>query len=205
MKIKFLITFILLILCNGQENFTYNDEFINWGKKNKLKISHYIEVASIEKDKSRFIAKTNIPKKKILLTIPNSIMFNITKALKLINSKSLSKQYEEFSKLNLTYEPNPYDLRKEESFLSYIFYLIEHKSKKYKKSKFYEIYQQYFKSLKHNTIKSALFFDQDKHKLRKIVIHDVDLSNYVEDLTIHDVDLTIIDADSTPAYAFHVL
>ena len=51
----------------------------------------------------------------------------------------------------------------------------------------------------------ALFFDKDKHKLRKIVIHDVDLSNYVEDLTIHDVDLTIIDADSTPAYAFHVL
>ena len=51
----------------------------------------------------------------------------------------------------------------------------------------------------------ALFFDKDKHKLQKIVIHDVDLSNYVEDLTIHDVDLTIIDADSTPAYAFHVL
>ena len=51
----------------------------------------------------------------------------------------------------------------------------------------------------------ALFFDQDKQKPRKIVIHDADLSNYVEDLTIHDVDLTIIDADSTPAYAFHVL
>ena len=51
----------------------------------------------------------------------------------------------------------------------------------------------------------ALFFDKDKHKLREIVIHDADLSNYVVDLTIHDVDLTIIDADSTPAYAFHVL
>ena len=50
-----------------------------------------------------------------------------------------------------------------------------------------------------------LFFDKDKHKQRKIVIHDVDLSNCVVDLTIHDVDLTIIDADSTPAYAFHVL
>ena len=51
----------------------------------------------------------------------------------------------------------------------------------------------------------ALFFEKDKQKLRKIVIHDVDLSNCVVDLTIHDVDLTIIDEDSTPAYAFHVL
>ena len=162
MKIKFLIAFILLFIIKCEENTTYNDEFLNWGKKNKLKISHYIEVASIEKDKIRFIAKTNIPKKKKLLTIPNSLMFNITKALKLINSKNLNKQYEQFSKLNLTYEPNPYDFRKEESFLSYIFYLIDHKSKKYKKTKFYENYQQYFESLKHNKIKSALFFDQDQ-------------------------------------------
>ena len=122
MKLKFLITFILLIITNCEENKTYNDEFINWGKKNKLKISHYIEVASIEKDKIRFIAKTNIPKKKTLLIIANSIMFNITNALKLINSKNLNKQYEQFSKLNLTYEPNPYDFRKEESF--YLIFFI---------------------------------------------------------------------------------
>ena len=136
--------------------------FIEWGIKNNLNISPYIELSSSsEKSKIRFIAKEDIPRKEELLTIPNSLMFNITKILDLINSKSLNKQYKEFSKLNLTYK-NKSDFRKEGAFISYIFYLIQHKSKKYKKTKFYELYENYLNILKTYTFKSPIFYDQDQ-------------------------------------------
>ena len=149
---------------NCQKNLTNNnnDAFVDWGLKNNLKISSYIEAIRTENQKIKFIAKTDIPKKTEILTIPYAIMFNITKALKLINLKSLNKQYNEFSKLNLTYYPNPYDFRKQETFLSYIFYLIEHKPKKYEKTKFFEVYEKYFKSLKYFSFKSPLFYEQSE-------------------------------------------
>ena len=155
--LSFIIT-IYSIQCNNNENI---DEFISWGLKNNLSISSNIEViSSTENSKIKFIAKEDIQKQKQLLTIPNSIMFNITKLLELLNSKNLKKQYNKFQKLNLTYKPNLYDFRKEESFISYIFYLIEHKPKKYKKTKFYEFFEEFLKSLNKYEVKSPLFYDQ---------------------------------------------
>ena len=89
-------------------------------------------------------------------------MFNISKLLNLLNIKSLNKQYNIFSKLNLTYEPNPYDFRKEGAFISYILYLIQKKPKKYKKTKFYEIYEKYLNILRTYSFKSPIFYDQDQ-------------------------------------------
>lgn len=161
MKIILTFFFIILINCENTTN-NNNDAFVEWGLKNNLRISSYIEAIRTNNKKIKFVAKTDIPKKTELLTIPNSIMFNITKALKLINSKNLNKQYKEFFKLNLTYYPNPYDFRKEEVFLSYIFYLIQHKPKKYEKTKFFEFYKKYFKSVTKFSIKSPLFYDQSE-------------------------------------------
>ena len=157
-KISLLLLFIVIIkYVQNNENI---DTFLNWGLKNNLTISSYIEVSLIDKNKLKFIAKENIPKKAELLIIPNNIMFNITKALKLIDSKSLNKQYKQFQKLNLTYDPNPYDFRKEESFLAYIFYLIQYKPKKYKKTKFYQLFESFLKSLNNYMIKSPLYYEQ---------------------------------------------
>ena len=89
-------------------------------------------------------------------------MFNISKVLELINSKNLNKQYKQFSQLNLTYKPNPYDFRKEESFLSYIFYLVQHKPKKYQKTKFYDNFKNYLESLNKYSVKSPLFYEQEQ-------------------------------------------
>ena len=140
-----------------------SNSILDWGLRNNIIISDYIELSSAsEKNKIRFIAKTDIPKKTELLKIPNSIMFNISKIINLINSKNLNKQYNEFFKLNLTYAPNPYDFRKEEAFFAYIFYLIEHKPKKYKKTKFYEIYQDYYSILKSYNFKSPIFYEQNQ-------------------------------------------
>ena len=163
MKLNYLILFILSFIIHSEKstNKTNNDKYFKWGLKNNLTLSSYIEISYEDKNKIKFIAKEDIPKKVELLSIPHSITFNISKALDLLNSKSLKKQYEEFSKLNLTYKPNPYDFRKEESFLSYIFYILEHKSKKYKKTKFMEKYKFFFKSIKDYSVKSPIYFEQE--------------------------------------------
>ena len=162
-SILILIPSIINLLINCIEPSNIKDPFLDWGIKNNLNISPFIELSSNqEKNKIRFIAKEDIPRKQLLLTIPYSLMFNISKILDLINSKNLNKQYKEFSKLNLTYDFDPNDFRKEGAFISYIFYLIEKKPKKYKKTKFYEIYQNYLNILKTYHFKSPIFYDQDQ-------------------------------------------
>ena len=161
MKIKILLLLLFIIIINCEKNNENIDIFLDWGLKNKLQISSSIEVLP-EKNKIKFIAKEDIPKKKELLTIPNKIMFNISKALELINSKNLNKQYKQFEKLNLTYKYNTSDFRKEESFITYIFYLIQHKPKKYQKTKFFEFFEKYLESLDRYTIKSPLYYEQEQ-------------------------------------------
>ena len=168
MKYKFLIPFALIIIINCEKsiNTTYNnnnnnnDKYLEWGLKNNLSLSSYIEVSYEDKNRIKFIAKEDIPKKVELLSIPNSLIFSTSKALDLLNSKNLKKQFKEFYKLNLTYQPNPFDFRKEESFLSYLLYIMQHKSKKYKKTKFYEKYKLFFDSIEKYSIKSALYYEQ---------------------------------------------
>ena len=158
---KIIIVIYLFFIINCQQSSNISNNYLNWGLKNNLSLSPYFETI-VEKNKIKFIAKTDIPKKKELLIIPNSIMFNISKVLELINSKNLNKQYKQFSQLNLTYKPNPYDFRKEESFLSYIFYLIKHKPKKYQNNKFYENFKKYLKLLNKYTVRSALYYEQEQ-------------------------------------------
>ena len=69
------------------------------------------------------------------------------KALELINSKTLHKQNTEFQKIYLNFQPKNAEFRKEESFLSYILYLVKHKPKKYHKTKFVEICLNLFYSI----------------------------------------------------------
>ena len=146
-----------------------------------------------EKNKIHFIAKDEIPKNQELLTIPNSIMFNITKLLNLLNSKNLNKQYQEFSKLNLTYAPNPYDFRKEGAFISYVLYLIEKKPKKYKKTKFYEIYKNYLNLIKTYSFKSPIFYDQDQVEY----LAGTHLSNFYDVMKkVYDTEINIFNNET---------
>ena len=169
------------------------DPFLEWGKKNNLEISSLIELSSSkEKSKIHFVAKDEIPRKQLLLTIPYSLMFNISKLLDLLNSKNLNKQYQTFSKLNLTDKTDLYDIRKECAFISYIFYLISHKPKKYKKTKFYEIYENYLNIIKTYTFKSPIFYDQDQVEY----LAGTHLSNVYDDMKrIYQKEIDIFSQD----------
>ena len=159
MKISIFFSFILINIINGNK---ISEPFLDWGLKNNFELSSLVEASLSEKKQLKFIAKEDIPKEKELLTIPNSLTFNITKLLELIGSKSLKKQYKEFQKLKLSYGKNPNDSRKEEAFIAYIIYLIVHKPKKYKKTKFYEFYENYLESLKKYSVRSPLFYDENQ-------------------------------------------
>ena len=161
-KTKILINFIISFLFLNCEEIIYDNEtFLEWGLRNNLKLSSYIEAKAYGKNKIKFIAKTDIPAKTDLLTIPYNIMFNLNKVMELINSKTLNKQYNDFLKINLTLSEK-HKFRKEESFLSYIFYLINHRPKKYQKTKFYEIYKNYFELIKKYYSKSPIFYQPDE-------------------------------------------
>ena len=217
MKYKFLIAFALIIAINSEKNvnFTYNynnnDKYLEWGLKNNLSLSSYIEVAYEDKNRIKFIAKEDIPKKIELLSIPNSLIFDTSKALELLNSKNLKKQFKEFSKLNLTYQPNPFDFRKEESFLSYLLYIMQHKSKKYKKTKFYEKYNLFFDSIEKYSIKSALYYDQShiEYLAGTLFGHSIEVMRkiYEDEIDIFSKDTyykTYIDYDEYVHNRFYV-
>lgn len=129
--IAFFIHFISLfslLKCEREGPYS-NDSILEWGVKNNLKVSPYIDLKLIGKEKNKFIAKTDIPSNQDLLTIPYSLMFNLSKAIDLINLLSLKKQYEDFKKLNNSIFEGGDKSRKEKPFLSYILYLINHKKK----------------------------------------------------------------------------
>jgi len=162
MKIKFLVFIFHFIFLNCQNNINTSNVFPNFDLKKTLSLSPLVENLKFEKNQMKFLAKEDIPNNQELFTIPYNLMFNLTKALELINSKTLNKQHNEFEKLNLTNSSKTNDFRKEEAFLSYIFYLIAHRQKKYKDTKFYENYQKYIELLQKYSPKSPLFYDSDE-------------------------------------------
>ena len=167
MKYYYLIIYIsqlYLSYCQySSQTKTTNDiisKLIEWGVKNNLTLSSYIEISS-EKD-PKFIAKKTIEKNETLLIIPYNLMFTAEKALKLINSKKLKNQLLKYKREEFLYiEFEDEDYRKEESFLSYILYLMEFRPKKYQKTKFYEEYKYYLESLKIKHNIKPLIFDHD--------------------------------------------
>ena len=146
--------FILFLILNCQNK--YNIEtLLDWGINNKLDLSPSMGISFFgKKNIVKFIARADIKENQDLLRIPYSLMFDINKALELINLKSLNKQYKDFEKINIT-EVN---FRKEKSFLAYILYLINHRPKKYQKTKFYEFYQKYLELLGKFYPRSPLFY-----------------------------------------------
>ena len=138
-----------------------SENIIEWSIKNNLEISPLIELSS-GKDVIKFIAKDDIDEKKDLLKIPNIMMLNVEKTLNLINSNELKAQYEQFKKLDIkTYQPFHVNLQKEEIFLSYLIYLVQHEPQ-YENTKLFEKYNLYLSSIKSNIPRSPLLYTSDQ-------------------------------------------
>lgn len=162
MSIKLFFPFIFFILIqailtsnNTTNNITYNDTLNNTSKKKPKQLSRFQKLIkwglnnslNLSKDltfskKNKFIAKKFITIDDIIMEIPKTVMLNVNKALDLINSPKLKKQYETYKKEDKISQEKKQAIEDfshvDQSFLSYILYLAEHKKKKYEKTEFYK-------------------------------------------------------------------
>ena len=116
---------------------------LEWGKENNFTLPSFIDISE-DKD-PKFITKKVIEKNETLFTSPYNLMFTTEKALNLLNSKKLKNHFHKLKREEFIYiEFEDEEFRKEESFLSYILYLMENKPKKYQKTKFYQEYKYFF-------------------------------------------------------------
>ena len=168
-----------------------NKKLLEWANEKNFTLSSLIDISS-EKD-STFMAKTNIKKNETILVIPNNLMFTVDKALNLIGSKNLRKQFHQLRAqefLYIQYEDEEY--KKEEAFLSYILYLMEFRPKKYQKTKFYEEYKYYLESLKiKSDIKPFILDNEGCEKMHMTYLNTLYKSikrNYEEEIFIFKGD-----------------
>ena len=142
--ISFILIKGLLLTSNNTsqkkpKNITKLEKLINWGLNNSLNLSEDLTFS-----KNKFIAKKFITIDDIIMTIPKKLMLNVKKSLELLNSSKLKKDYEAYLKDDKESQKKRQTIFDEahidQSFLSYILYIISHKKKKYSKTDFYKYY-----------------------------------------------------------------
>jgi hypothetical protein len=112
-----------------------------------------------------YYANEEIPAKSIIMNIPFEIMLNIKNALKLLNSKKLNNLYEEYKKdifnISIGFLPESQD----QSFLSYLIYLVNHRQKHYKKNKFYQYFHYLLDTFETNLDSFPVFYNKNQLQL----------------------------------------
>ena len=123
---------------NKPKELTRFQKLIKWGINNSLNLSEDLSFSK----KNKFIAKKFITIDDIIMEIPQSVMLNVKKALRLLNSSKLKKQYQTYIKEDKESREKKQAIEDEahvdQSFLSYLLYLTQHRKKKYEKTEFYK-------------------------------------------------------------------
>ena len=137
-------------------------QYIKWAKYNNLSLYPSLNFTKETKNtKTSYKLYTNetIPVNTTLMTIPPNLLLNITKILDLIKSEEIKKQYELFMDNDIYEDDYSPEFKKDEAFLSYIFYQIHEGRKKITKTLFYKKYKHFINSVKINPEFRPLFFD----------------------------------------------
>ena len=173
MQFSFILLILLFqIICinfisckQSSEKKSDNDDltdYLIWARYNNLSMHPSLKFTKKIKNMKtlyNLYTKETIPENTTLIHIPSNIILNITKILDLINLPELKKQYEEFMDNDIYEDDYSPELKKDEAFLTYIFYQIHDGKKKILKSKFYKKYKHYINSFQINSEYDPLFFD----------------------------------------------
>ena len=151
---------------NPKEKFISKyDDLIKWGLNNSLNISMPLKFNK----KNRFVAEKFITIDDIIMDIPPNVMLNINSSLSLLKSKKMRKNYnlyvEEDKKSKLKNQTIEDDEHIDQSFLSYILYLVEHYPKKYEKTEFYQYYKHIFYMFENNLDHLPFSFSSEQMRL----------------------------------------
>jgi len=149
--IIFLITLINIISCKKEKQEDEFTEYIKWCGYNKIFIYPSLNFTKkIKNTKTLYKLFTNetIKENTTLIKIPPQLVLNITKILDLINSKELKEQYDHFMDNEIYDDDYSPEFKKDEAFLSYIFYQVHENRKKVLKTKFYHKFKYFINSIK---------------------------------------------------------
>jgi len=119
-------------------------KLIKWGLNNSLNLSKDLKFSK----KNKFVAEKFITIDDIVMDIPPNVMLNVNKALEMLNYSKLKKEYQIYIKEDLESQKKKEAMEDpahvDQSFLSYILYLCEHKKKKFEKTEFYKFTKIFF-------------------------------------------------------------
>ena len=158
---------IFLIICFlnsliGKNNY---DFLLEWGLNNSLMISNKLGMRYVSENNKTYYAKEEIPEDSLIMNIPFEIMLNINNALELLNSKKINKLYSEYKKNEFEISVGFLPASLDQSFLSYLIYLVNHRQKQYKKSKFYQYFQYLINSFETNLDNYPVFYNKNQLRL----------------------------------------
>ena len=158
---------LFLVICifgslNGKNAYDY---LLEWGLNNSLMISNKLGMRYTNENNKTYYAKEEIPENTLIMNIPFKIMLNVDNALKLLNNKKLSKLYNDYKndkfEITVGYLPPGND----QSFLTYLIYLVNNGQKKYKKSKFYQYFHYLFDTFETNLDHFPMFYNRNQLRL----------------------------------------
>lgn len=141
------------------------EALLKWGLNNSLNISKPLRFNR----KNRFVAEKFITIDDIIMEIPQNVMLNVNKSLSLLKSKKMRKNYNLYveedkkgQKKNQTIED---EFHIDQSFLSYLLYVVKNNPKKYENSEFYKFYKHIFYMFEGNLDHLPFFFSSEQMRL----------------------------------------
>ena len=161
-----LLFLLICILFSIQTKNAY-DYLLEWGKNNSLMISDKLRMKFISENDKRYYADDDIPKDTLLMSIPQKIMLNLDNALELLNSKKINKLYTEYKKYSIDISLGFLTSTGDQTFLTYLIYLVNHRQKYYKKNKFYQFFHYLFDIFETNLDSFPIFYKDEQLDLLK--------------------------------------
>ena len=141
------------------------DYLLEWGLNNSLMISDKLGMIYTNENNKTYYAKDDIPENTLIMNIPFEIMLNIENALKLLNNRKLNKLYTDYKKTNFNVMVGFLPSSIDQSFLSYLIYLVNHRQKHYKKSKFYQYFHYLIDTFETDLDSFPIFYNDKQFRL----------------------------------------
>lgn len=161
-----------LIICiigslKGKMSYHAYDDLLDWGLNNSLKIAEALEMRFTNENNKTYYAGEDIPEQSAIMVIPSDLILSVDNALELLNNKKLNKIYSEYQKTEFEVKAVFLPAIPEQSFLSYLMFLVTHYKKQYKKTKFYKYFHYLLDTFETNLDSHPIFFNKEQTEILK--------------------------------------
>ena len=179
--------FLLLCLIFSIKTKNAYDYLLEWGKNNSLYISDKLGMRYINENNKTYYALDDIPKDTLIMTIPFKIILNLKKALELLNNKKINKLYAEYKNKSEDVSIGFFTSTVDQTFLTYLIYLVNHRKKHFKKNKFYQYYHYFFDTFETDLDSFPIFFNKNQLQILQGSMTLLDMT-LMKELFLEEID-----------------